>query len=193
MGTMTEVTATKFAARPGKYLSFMLADEIYAVGVLCVREIIGLVPITAVPRTPPFIKGVINLRGKIIPVVDLRTKFEMAKREYTRETCIIIVEVTASAGPICIGIIVDLMCEVFDVGQADLEEVPSFGVRVDTSFLLGLSRGKSGVKLLLDIERVLSQEELAATETVKEKAESSAPVTERHTASRTPAENKEQK
>lgn len=174
----TEFSAPQIAAQPGKYLSFMLANEVYAVEVRRVREIIGLIPITAVPRTPPFIKGVINLRGKIIPVVDLRAKLEMEALEYTRETCIVIVEVTASAGAINIGVIVDMMCEVFDVGLNDLEEVPSFGIRVDTSFLLGMARGKAGVKLLLDIERVLSQEELATTETVKESAESDAPAIE---------------
>lgn len=173
----TEFAAPKIAARAGKYLSFVLAQEVYAVEIMCVREIVALIPITAVPRTPAFIKGVINLRGKIIPVVDLRTKFEMPQQEYTRETCIIIVEVTASLGPINIGIIVDSMREVFTVTLSEIDEVPAFGISVDTSFLMGLARGKSGIKLLLNIERVLSQEELVATETVKEEMEDIRPGT----------------
>lgn len=164
----TELAASTVRAKPGKYLVIRLAEESYGIGIFHVREIIGLPAITPVPRTPVFIKGVINLRGKIIPVVDLRTKFCMTQKDASRDTCIVIVDVTAASGRLWMGIIVDAVRDVANFAAGDLEEVPSFGVRVDTSFLLGLGRQKDGMTLLLDIEKVLSHEELIAVKTTTE-------------------------
>jgi purine-binding chemotaxis protein CheW len=161
---MEQATESAVRARAGKYLTFTLGQEVYGVEIQHVREIIGVVPITTVPRTPSYIKGVINLRGKIIPVVDLRVKFRMEEHEATRISCIIIVAVTMGETQIWMGLIVDSVSEVLNVAGADLEAVPSFGVDFDTSFLLGMARSKSGVRLLLDIQRVLSQDEVRAAE-----------------------------
>jgi purine-binding chemotaxis protein CheW len=163
-----EATATAIPARAtaGKYLTFNLAAEVYGIEVLHVREIVGVNAITAVPHTPHFIKGVMNLRGKIVPLVDLRLKFAMEATAYSRETCVVVVEVTGSREKILIGVIVDSMREVIDVGAAEISEIPSFGVRVNTSFLSGMANMKGGLVLLLDIEHVLSHEELTAVETV---------------------------
>lgn len=140
----------------GKFLTFFLGGEEYGVEILKVQEIIGMMAITPVPRTPAFIRGVINLRGKIIPIVDLRTKFGMAAAEQTGETCIIVVQTRGVA----MGIIVDRVSEVLDIGSEDIEEAPSFGTAVNTAFILGLGKSQGRVKLLLDIDRVLSSEDL---------------------------------
>jgi purine-binding chemotaxis protein CheW len=162
MTATTETIPTRAAA--GKYLTFNLALEVYGVEVLHVREIVGINAITAVPHTPRFIKGVMNLRGKIVPLVDLRLKFGMEGTEYSRETCVVVVEVAGSREKILIGVIVDSVREVIDVGATDMAEIPSFGVRVNTSFLSGLANVKSGLILLLDIDHVLSHEELTVVE-----------------------------
>ncbi len=140
----------------GKFLTFFLGGEEYGVEILKVQEIIGMMAITPVPRTPAFVRGVINLRGKIIPIVDLRTKFGMQAAEQTGETCIIVVQTRGVA----MGIIVDRVSEVLDIGSEDIEEAPSFGTAVDTAFILGLGKSQGRVKLLLDIDRVLSSEDL---------------------------------
>ena len=145
----------------GKYLTFRLADEEYGVAILKVLEIMGVVDITAVPRMPTFMKGVINLRGKVIPVVDLRLKFCLDELSYTEETCIIVVDVGNE-----IGIIVDTVCEVLDVAKENIEPPPSLGGAVDTSFILGMGKVGEAVKILLDIDRVLTVgelEDMAAT------------------------------
>ncbi len=142
----------------GKYLTFGLAEEQYGLEILKVREIIGMMDITAVPRTPEFVKGVINLRGKVIPVVDLRVKFGLPGVEATDETCIIVVDV----GQVEMGIIVDRVSEVLDIGSDDIEPPPSFGVSVDTAFILGMGKAKGVVTILLDIGRVLTGDEIAA-------------------------------
>ena len=141
--------------RAGKYLTFSLADEEYGLEILKVREIIGLMAITAVPGTPHFVKGVVNLRGKVIPVVDLRLKFGLAEKQRTEETCIIVVNV----GTVETGIIVDKVSEVLDVAGEDIEDTPSFGAKFNTDYILGMAKMGKGVKLLLDIDRVLSSEE----------------------------------
>ncbi len=148
--------------RAGKYLTFSLAGEEYGLEILKVREIIGLMCITAVPRTPNFVKGVINLRGKVIPVMDLRLKFGLTEGERTDETCIIVVNV----GNVEMGIIVDKVSEVMDIRAEDIEDTPSFGTSVDTDFILGMGKAKGKVTILLDISKVLSGtelEEVAAT------------------------------
>lgn len=139
----------------GKYLTFMLADEEYGVEILKVREIIGIMDITRVPQTPAFMRGVINLRGKVIPVIDLRTKFGFEPKEYNDQTCIIVVDVGA-----LMGIIVDTVQEVHDIGSADIEPPPHLGSSVDTSFILGMGKVNNDVKILLDIDKVMTADEL---------------------------------
>ena len=146
----------------GKYLSFALANEEYGLEILKVREIIGYIDVTAVPQTPDHVKGVINLRGQVIPVVDLRTKFGMATTEVTDETCIIVVEITQNGRKFNTGIVVDRVQEVLDIAGSDIEEAPQFGASVDTNFILGMGKIGDKVKILLDINRVLGGTDLTA-------------------------------
>ena len=150
--------------REGKYLTFNLADEEYGIGILKVKEIIGMMPVTSVPRTPEFVKGVINLRGKVIPVVDLRLRFVMDSIEYTERTCIIVVEIEGSTGTVLIGIVVDAVSEVLNIKANDIEDTPEFGAKLNTEYILGMAKMEGGVKILLDIDRVLSTEEVAELE-----------------------------
>ena len=145
--------------REGKYLTFSLADEEYGIGILKIREIIGMLPITSVPETPPYVKGVINLRGKVIPVVDLRLRFAMPAIDYTERTCIIVVEMKSAAAVVPIGVVVDAVSEVLNIKAEDIEPPPTFGARFSTEFILGMAKMGKGVKLLLDIDRVLNAEE----------------------------------
>jgi purine-binding chemotaxis protein CheW len=145
----------------GKYLTFSLAGEEYGIGILKIREIIGMMPITAVPQTPHFIKGVINLRGKVIPVTDLRLRFGMPAIDYTERTCIIVVEIHGQAGTVQVGIVVDAVSEVLNIRTEDIEDTPSFGSRLDTGFILGMAKMNGGIKILLDIDRILGSEEAA--------------------------------
>ncbi|MEW6746030.1 MAG: chemotaxis protein CheW [Planctomycetota bacterium] len=141
----------------GKYLTFELASEQYGLEILKVREIIGLMDITPVPCTPPSVKGVINLRGKVIPVVDLRLKFGMEGAEATDQTCIIVVDV----GEIEMGILVDKVSEVLDIASEEIEDTPAFGVSVKTDFILGMGKAGKGVTILLDIGKVITASEAA--------------------------------
>ncbi len=152
------------ADREGKYLTFTLADEEYGIGILKIREIIGMMPITSVPQTPEFVKGVINLRGKVIPVVSLRLRFGMQEIEYTERTCIIVVEIEGPAGKVQIGTVVDAVSEVLNIKGADIEDTPTFGTKLNTDYILGMAKIAGGVKILLDIDRVLSAEEIAVLE-----------------------------
>ncbi len=140
----------------GKYLTFRLDREEYGLEILKVREIIGLMGITRVPRTPHYIRGVINLRGKVIPVLDLRAKFGMDVISDTEETCIIVVEVEGAGESLLMGILVDAVSEVLDIQAGEIEEAPTFGADVDTRFILGIGKVKNTVKILLDIDRVLT-------------------------------------
>jgi len=140
----------------GKFLTFFLANKEYGLEILKVQEIIGILEITPVPKTPDFIKGVINLRGHIIPIVDLRLKFGMKELEYSEETCIIVVKTSG----IIMGIIVDRVSEVIDIAGVDIEKTPSFGVNVNTDYILGIGKTGGKVKLILDIDKVLSEEEV---------------------------------
>ena len=141
--------------KEGKYLTFALAHEEYGLEILKVREIIGYIDVTAIPQTPRDIKGVINLRGQVIPVVDLRAKFGMETTEVTEQTCIIVVEITQSGRKFNTGIIVDRVQEVLDIDGKDIEEAPQFGSAVNTDFILGMAKVGESVKILLDIDRVL--------------------------------------
>jgi purine-binding chemotaxis protein CheW len=154
-----ETNVQNMDAHSGKYLTFTLGAEEYGLAILKVREIIGMMDITAVPQTPTAVKGVINLRGKVIPVVDLRLKFGMPEAEYTEATCIVVVEVGT-----LMGIIVDTVQEVLDIRGAEIAPPPPLGASVDTRFIIGMGKVKGAVKILLDIERVLNDEKSFADE-----------------------------
>ena len=146
--------------REGKYLTFTLAGEAYGIGILKIREIIGMMPITSVPQAPDFVKGVINLRGKVIPVIDLRLRFGMPAMDYTERTCIIVVQIDLSGAPLNIGIVVDSVSEVLNIAGGDIENAPTFGTQLNTDYILGMAKIEGGVKILLDIDRVLSTQEI---------------------------------
>ncbi|UCE59303.1 MAG: purine-binding chemotaxis protein CheW [Phycisphaerales bacterium] len=139
----------------GKHLTFKLADEEYGVEILKVREIIGVMDITAVPKMPVYMKGVINLRGKVIPVVDLRLKFNLNEIEHTEQTCVIVVDVGKE-----VGIIVDTVSEVLDIAADHIDPPPQMGASVDTTFIVGMGKVGDDVKILLDIDKVLTTDEL---------------------------------
>jgi purine-binding chemotaxis protein CheW len=143
----------------GKYMTFKLAEEEYGLEILKVREIIGLMEITRVPKTAGYIRGVINLRGKVIPVVDLRLKFGMARTESTDQTVIIVVQYTTSNGDYTMGILVDEVLEVLNIGADQIEPPPSFGGSIDAEFILGIGKSEKRVIFLLDIGRVLTEGE----------------------------------
>ena len=146
--------------RGGKYLVFHLGREEFGIRVLKVREIMGIQDITAVPQTPSHVKGVINLRGKVIPVVDLRLKFALPEVEYTQHTCIIVVQVQGETSSLLMGVVVDEVAEVLNLAAADIEDTPDFGQGVATPYLLGMAKIKGKVKILLDIDEVMSNQEL---------------------------------
>ena len=148
----------------GKYLTFTLADEDFGLEILKVREIIGMLDITAIPQTSSFFKGVINLRGRVIPVVDLRLKFGLPTMEYGERTCIIVVEVKTEMGSVQMGVVVDTVSEVVNVNGADIEPPPTFGSRLDTRYILGLAKARGSIKILLDIDRVMEARDLAVIE-----------------------------
>ena len=140
----------------GKFLTFFLEDEEYGIEILKVQEIIGMMSVTPVPRTPSFVRGVINLRGQVIPIIDLRLKFGMPAIAQTEETCIIVVR----AQGVEMGIIVDKVSEVLDIATEEIDPVPSFGATVDTAYILGIGKAAGNVKLLLHIDKVLSTDEV---------------------------------
>lgn len=152
--------AAQADARAGKYLTFQLGSEEFGVRVLKVREIMGIQDITAVPQTPGHVKGVINLRGKVIPVIDLRLKFGLPGAEYTQRTCIIVAQVQGESGLILMGVIVDGVSEVLNLTGAEIEDTPDFGEDAAGQYLLGMAKVKGKVKILLDFDRVLSSQEL---------------------------------
>ena len=146
-------------ALAGKYLTFALDHEEYGLPVLKVREIIKMMDITAVPQVPNHVKGVVNLRGKVIPVVDLRVKFGLGSQDYTDRTCIIVVEVVMLASRVMMGIIVDHVSEVLNITPEEIEQTPEFGERVQTDYLKAIAKVKGKVKILLDLDRVLGAED----------------------------------
>jgi len=159
--TLSEtLSATQADARAGKYLTFQLANEEFGIRVLKVREIMGLQDITAVPQTPGHVKGVINLRGKVVPVVDLRLKFALPAAEYTQRTCIIVTQVQGESAPVLMGIVVDGVSEVLNLTTQEIEDTPDFGDEAGMRYLLGMAKVKGKVKILLDIDIVLSTQEL---------------------------------
>lgn len=144
-----------------KYLTFALAEETYGVGILAVQEIIGIMPVTKVPNMPKQVRGVVNLRGRVIPVVDLRLKFGLDEREDTDRTCIVVLQVHAGQDVITLGIIVDEVCEVVDMKNANIEPAPSFGSQVNTEFIEGMGKIADKVVILLDMDKVLTAGEMA--------------------------------
>ena len=159
-----ESQSEKVHRREGKYLTFTLAGEEYGIGILKIKEIIGIITITPIPQTPPYVKGVINLRGKVIPVIELRLKFGMPPMEYTERTCIIVIEIAKEAGHILIGILVDSVSEVLNIKSADIEDTPNFGTRLNTDFISGMAKAGGAIKILLDIDRVMNADEVAVLE-----------------------------
>ena len=149
--------------KAGKYLTFALGNEEFGLEILKVREINGYMAITAIPQAPGYVKGVINLRGQVIPVVDLRLKFGMNAAEVTEETCIIVVEISQGDRKYQTGIVVDRVSEVLDIAGENIEDSPQFGSNVDTAFILGMGKVNGAVKILLDIDKVLGGENLQIT------------------------------
>lgn len=146
--------------RTRKYLTFRLAQEVYGLDILKVQEIIGMMNVTRIPRLPEFIRGVINLRGMVIPVVDLRLKFDLGSQQDTDKNCIIVVQISSSARSLTTGVIVDEVSDVMDIGADQIEPPPSFGHNLDTAFLLGMAKVNQKVILMLDIDRALTEDDL---------------------------------
>ena len=155
---MSTLVTADTSSLAGKYLTVVLDNEAYGIAVLKVREIIRLQKITPVPQMPEFVKGVINLRGRVIPVIDLRIKFGL-RAEFAERTCVVVVQIAIEAGrDIQMGLVVDSVEEVVNLTGAEIEPTPDFGARIDTSYLLGIAKVKNVVKTLLDIERVVAPE-----------------------------------
>lgn len=154
-------TVVETRAKPGKYLTFALGPEEFGLEILKVREIIGYMAITAVPQTPDYVRGVINLRGQVIPVVDLRAKFTMQVEERTSQTCIIVVQTRRGDQQCNTGIVVDRVRDVLDITADQIEDAPQLGTSVGTDVLLGMAKIADSVKILLDIDRVLGSVDLA--------------------------------
>jgi purine-binding chemotaxis protein CheW len=162
----TLAPASGLDTRAGKYLTFMVGKEEFGVAVLKVREIMGMQDVTSLPLTPSFLKGVLNLRGKVTPVIDLRLKFGLPGIDTTERTCIVVVQVHGESAPIVIGIVVDEVSEVVTMASGDIEDTPDFGADVATDYILGIARIKGKVKILLDIDQVLSRNEIHSLEAV---------------------------
>lgn len=153
-------------AKAGKYLTFVLGTEEYGLEILKVMEIIKIIDIVPIPNVPEYIKGVINLRGKVYPIIDLRLKFGMPAKEYDKETCIIVVNLK----DFLMGILVDTVSEVLDVTEEQIEPPPNFGSSVDTNFILGMGKIEKDVKILLDIDKVLKTDQIEILKTSTELA-----------------------
>jgi len=155
-GPQSSEGRTDVRAKAGKYLTFRLSNEDYGLEILKVQEIIGVMTATKMPRMPAFVRGIINLRGKLIPVIDMRSKFSLPSQEDTAKTCIIVVQVAIENERVTMGICVDAVSEVLNIQQSELEPAPTFGTKLDTDFMLGLGKVGNKVVMLLDIDRVLT-------------------------------------
>lgn len=144
----------------GKHLTFSLGKETYGIPIQHVQQIIGMMDITEIPHTPKFIKGVTNLRGKIIPILDLRLKFELPPIDYTDRTCIIIVEMHVNGIKKWMGVVVDAVSEVLNIQSSEIEPPPQYGTQTENDFLTGMGKVKGKVILLLEMQKVLNQEDL---------------------------------
>jgi purine-binding chemotaxis protein CheW len=160
MTATPETTAQTVSAKSGKYLTFLLGKEFYALPVLKVREIIRLIDITPVPHMPAYVKGVINLRGKLVPVMDLRLRFELSVQAFTESTCIIVAQVKSANGSVPMGFIVDGVEEVLNLSPGEIEKTPEFGARLSTEYLPGMANVKDKVIALLDIDLVVDRDAL---------------------------------
>ena len=160
----------------GKYLTFTLAKEEYGISILKVREIIKLLEITSIPKTPGYIKGVINLRGKIIPIMDLRLKFGLEEKEYNERTCIVVVEISLNDIRKLMGLIVDTVSEVANLTTDQIEPPPEYGYQNNQQFLIGVGKTKDRVILLLEIEQILSREESVLLKEIKTGKETDVPT-----------------
>ena len=154
-------TVSSATEREGKYLTFTLADEEYGIGILKIKEIIGMISITSVPQTPEYVKGVINLRGKVIPVIDFRLKFGLEAMEYNERTCIIVLEIGHKEMSVMIGIVVDSVSEVLNIKAEDIEDAPHFGTTLATDYILGMAKSEGSVKILLDIDKILDTADMS--------------------------------
>jgi purine-binding chemotaxis protein CheW len=158
-GELVMTIAMTSEVKVGKYLTFKIASEEYGIEILKVQEIIGIMNVTRLPRTPDFVRGVINLRGKVIPVIDMRKKFDMDTQNDTEKTCIIVVQINTDNKEVTIGIIVDEVYEVLDIDEEQIEPPPSFGSSIDTTFILGMGKFDKKVVSLLDINKILTCED----------------------------------
>jgi purine-binding chemotaxis protein CheW len=166
---------SKNGDKEGKYLTFKLGREEYGLELVRVREIIALMDITPVPLAPDYVRGVMNLRGRVIPVVDLRRKFGMQPTDDHDRKCIIVCDVMRNEQPIQMSMLVDAVSEVLHISAADIEDAPTFSAGVETSFIHGIAKAKSGVKILLDIDIVLSARAVVLP-TINANTEIQAPV-----------------
>jgi len=163
---MAEVERVLTEGAEGKYLLFELGGEEYGIEILRVREIIGLMDITPVPQSPPFIRGVINLRGKIIPVLDMRRRFGMEEGKYTERSCIIVTELKNGKDQLMLGMLVDGVREVANIPADQIDPAPQFGASVDMRYIMGMAKMKERVAILLDVEKLLKDGEVALLEEV---------------------------
>ena len=159
--------------REGKYLTFALAHQEYGLEITKVKEIIGVMEVTTVPQTPDYVAGVINLRGKIIPVINLRLKFGLEFLKYTERTCIIVAEINGKSGSLPMGMVVDSVSEVLNIKKEEMEQTPNFGVKLDTEYIMGMAKTRGKVIILLDINRVLNVEGLLLMEGLRSGEEES--------------------
>jgi purine-binding chemotaxis protein CheW len=157
---MAEAPASRIERIGGKYLTFVLGKEGYGLQILKVREIVGWMEITALPRRSAYIKGVVNLRGEVIVVVDLRMKFGMEAVDRTEQTCIIVVETRRGQRKVCTGIVVDRVSEVLEISEGSIEDPPTLGMSMEADFILGMGKVGDSVKILLDIDKVLAGVEI---------------------------------
>ena len=171
---MNAKVSSAVAAEPAQYLTFMLAQEQFAVGILGIKEIIEYHGVTEVPMMPACVRGVINLRGAVVPVMDLLARFGRAASEITKRTCIVIVEVETGDGRQVMGLMVDAVNEVLDIAPADIEPPPAFGARVRSDFIHGVGKVKGRFVLLLDVDRALSIDEIAGIGEAVDAAETAA-------------------
>jgi purine-binding chemotaxis protein CheW len=155
--TRSEAGQKKSGALAGKYLTFSLGPEEYGVAILKVREIIGVMEITSVPHTPSYIKGVVNLRGRVIPILDLRLKFKMERKDYDEKTCIVVVEVQGQSAAVQVGMMVDSVSEVLNINEGELEQAPALGSSREAENILGMAKVNNEVKILLDVDRVVGE------------------------------------
>ena len=148
-----------------KFLTFALAGEEYGISIMNIKEIIGIMPVTVLPQTPDYVKGVINLRGKVIPIIDLRSKFNLEQVEPTDRTCIIVIETeTEDQGQILVGLIIDAVSEVVNLKGDEVEPAPTMQTQLSEQLILGLAKCENGVKILLDIDKVINHDELTGIE-----------------------------